>query len=111
MPRPLRPIADGPIYHVINRGNNRRTEAVLTPRMDNLAMLRSSQSHVARAERLLKLRIYRTDFVIAGGMLLLVCTRFLCREIGQLHLAARSIYLGSGWRARNMPPASAPRFP
>ena len=23
MPRPLRPIADGLIYHVINRGNNR----------------------------------------------------------------------------------------
>jgi putative transposase len=25
MPRPLRPIADGLIYHVINRGNNRQT--------------------------------------------------------------------------------------
>ena len=24
MPRPLRPIADGLIYHVINRGNNRQ---------------------------------------------------------------------------------------
>ncbi len=25
MPRPLRPIADELIYHVINRGNNRQT--------------------------------------------------------------------------------------
>ena len=25
MPRPLRPIADGLVYHVINRGNNRQT--------------------------------------------------------------------------------------
>jgi putative transposase len=24
MPRPLRPIADGLVYHVINRGNNRQ---------------------------------------------------------------------------------------
>lgn len=35
MPRPLRPIADGLIYHVIDRGNNRqpvfKRQIVLTP--------------------------------------------------------------------------------
>ena len=37
MPRPLRPIADGLIYHVINRGNNR--QAVFHKAGDYLAFI------------------------------------------------------------------------
>ena len=29
MPRPLRPVAQGPIYHAVNRGNNRRDDGHL----------------------------------------------------------------------------------
>ena len=39
MPRPLRPIADGLIYHVINRGNNRQT--VFESEGDFLAFLKA----------------------------------------------------------------------
>jgi putative transposase len=39
MPRPLRPIADGLIYHVINRGNNRQT--VFETEDDCLAFLKA----------------------------------------------------------------------
>ena len=39
MPRPLRPIADGLVYHVINRGNNRQT--VLETEGDYLAFLKA----------------------------------------------------------------------
>ena len=39
MPRPLRPIADGLIYHVINRGNNRQT--VFESDGDYLAFLKA----------------------------------------------------------------------
>jgi putative transposase len=39
MPRPLRPIADGLIYHVINRGNNRQT--VFEHEGDYLAFLKA----------------------------------------------------------------------
>ena len=37
MPRPLRPVADGLIYHVINRGNNR--QSVFNSEGDYLAFL------------------------------------------------------------------------
>jgi putative transposase len=37
MPRPLRPIADGLVYHVINRGNNR--QPVFCDEGDYLAFL------------------------------------------------------------------------
>lgn len=39
MPRPLRPIADGLVYHVINRGNNR--QAVFAGKGDYLAFLKA----------------------------------------------------------------------
>ena len=39
MPRPLRPIADGLIYHVINRGNNH--QAVFASEGDFLAFLKA----------------------------------------------------------------------
>jgi putative transposase len=39
MPRPLRPIADGLIYHVINRGNNR--QPVFESEGDFLAFLKA----------------------------------------------------------------------
>ena len=39
MPRPLRPIAGGLVYHVINRGNNRR--AVFHGEGDYLAFLKA----------------------------------------------------------------------
>jgi len=39
MPRPLRPVADGLVYHVINRGNNRQT--VFGTEGDYLAFLKA----------------------------------------------------------------------
>jgi len=39
MPRPLRRIADGLVYHVINRGNNR--QAVFDSEGDNAAFLKA----------------------------------------------------------------------
>ena len=39
MPRPLRPIADGLVYHVINRGNNR--QPVFRGESDYVAFLKA----------------------------------------------------------------------
>ncbi len=46
MPRPLRPIADGLIYHVINRGNNRQT--VFHSEGDYAAFLKAIADHKER---------------------------------------------------------------
>ncbi|MGD0900495.1 MAG: hypothetical protein ABR915_21900 [Thermoguttaceae bacterium] len=43
MPRPPRPIADGLIYHVINRGNNR--QPVFLADGDYLAFLKAVADH------------------------------------------------------------------
>jgi hypothetical protein len=45
MGRPLRPIADGLVYHALNRGNNRA--AVFTRAADYRAFLRAlAQTHL-----------------------------------------------------------------
>ena len=46
MPRPLRPIDDGLVYHVINRGNNRQD--VFRKEEDFQAFLRALVEHKAR---------------------------------------------------------------
>ena len=55
MPRPLRPIADGTSYHVINRGNNRQTVFQQRGRLRRLSQghRRPQGAETVRAVRLL----------------------------------------------------------